>query len=72
MPEPVAYLNGQWLPQSQAMLPLNDAGFVMGVTVTDFVRTFHHKLDRLSEHLTRFRQNARDARWFHGHRRSVR
>ena len=61
MPEPVAYLNGQWLPQSQATLPLNDAGFVMGVTVTDFVRTFHHKLDRLSEHLTRFRQNARDA-----------
>ncbi len=54
MSEPIAYLNGQWLPQSQMALPANDAGFVMGVTVTDFVRTFHHRLDRWPEHLARF------------------
>ena len=29
MPEPIAYLKGQWLPQSQATLPLNDAGFAV-------------------------------------------
>src|SRR4051794_29421982 len=54
-PEPLAYLNGHFLPQSEARLPLHDAGFVMGATVTDLCRTFRHSPYRLPDHLARFR-----------------
>jgi branched-subunit amino acid aminotransferase/4-amino-4-deoxychorismate lyase len=55
MSEPLAYLNGHFLPHSQATLPLHDAGFVMGATVSDLCRTFHHRLFRWPDHLARFR-----------------
>ncbi len=55
--EPIAYLNGQFLPQGQAHLPLQDAGFVLGATVTDLCRTFGHRLFCWGEHLSRFRQS---------------
>src|SRR5437763_40202 len=32
-PEPLAYLNGQFLPPSEARLPLHDAGFALPSTV---------------------------------------
>jgi branched-chain amino acid aminotransferase len=54
---PLAYLNGRFLPQSEASLPLHDAGFVMGATVTDFCRTFNHVLFRWPDHLVRFRRD---------------
>jgi branched-chain amino acid aminotransferase len=57
MSEPIAYLNGAWLPQSRAGLPLHDAGFVMGVTVVDFIRTFRRRLDSWPRHLARFQRN---------------
>jgi branched-chain amino acid aminotransferase len=59
MPEPFVYLGGRFLPQSQAALPLHDAGFVMGATVTDLCRTFHHKLYRWQDHLARFARSCR-------------
>ncbi|MCI0642819.1 MAG: aminotransferase class IV [Gemmataceae bacterium] len=59
MDEPIVFFHGQFLPQSQASLPLNDAGFVWGATVTDLCRTFHHKLYRWPDHLARFRQSCR-------------
>ncbi len=55
--EPLVYLNGRFLPQSEAVLPLHDAGFVMGATVTDLCRTFRFRLFRRAEHLRRFRQS---------------
>jgi branched-chain amino acid aminotransferase len=58
MSEPQAYLHGRFLPQSQASLPLHDAGFVFGATVTDFCRTFRHRLYLLDRHLARFRDGA--------------
>lgn len=57
MPEPLAYLNGQMLPASQARLPIYDAGIVLGATVTEMTRTFRHEPFRLDDHL---------ARLFHG------
>src|SRR5271156_1805806 len=56
-PEPLVYLHDTFLPQREAALALNDAGFVMGVTVTDLCRTFRHRLFRLDDHLRRFRQS---------------
>src|SRR3954470_25086518 len=57
MPEPLAYLNGRFLPASQLTLPAHDAGFVFGATATDLVRTFRHRPFRLADHLARFRRS---------------
>jgi branched-subunit amino acid aminotransferase/4-amino-4-deoxychorismate lyase len=54
---PLAYVNGRFLPQDEARLPLHDAGFVFGATVSDLCRTFRHRLFRLPDHLHRFRQS---------------
>jgi branched-subunit amino acid aminotransferase/4-amino-4-deoxychorismate lyase len=59
--EPLAFLHGRVLPQSRAQLALNDAGFVMGATVTDLCRTFHQRLYRWNEHLARFGRSCRAA-----------
>src|SRR5438128_7201212 len=61
MADPLAYLNGQFLPQSELHLAINDAGFVFGATVSDLCRTFGHQLFRLPDHLRRFRQSCRYA-----------
>jgi branched-subunit amino acid aminotransferase/4-amino-4-deoxychorismate lyase len=57
--EPQVYWNGRFLPQGEARLPLNDAGFVWGATVTDLCRTFRQQPYRLADHLQRFRQSCR-------------
>jgi branched-subunit amino acid aminotransferase/4-amino-4-deoxychorismate lyase len=54
---PLTYLNDRFLPLSEARLTLHDAGFVMGVTITDLCRTFRHRPYRLADHLRRFRQS---------------
>jgi branched-subunit amino acid aminotransferase/4-amino-4-deoxychorismate lyase len=61
MAEPVVYLNDRWLPQSQAVVPFHDAGFVYGATATDLCRTFHHESFLLPEHIARFRQSCQAA-----------
>ncbi len=53
MPEPLVYLNGRLVPASEASIPIYDAGFVLGTTVTEQVRTFSGKLFRLADHLSR-------------------
>jgi branched-chain amino acid aminotransferase len=53
MSEPLAYLNGRYLPFSQAAISVTDGGFVQGVTVAEQLRTFGGKLFRLEQHLTR-------------------
>jgi branched-chain amino acid aminotransferase len=53
MNEPLAYLQGRFLPISQAAIPVTDGGFVQGVTVAEQMRTFGGKLFRLEQHLTR-------------------
>src|SRR5688572_6334608 len=53
MTEAVAYLNGKSVPPSQAVNPVTDAGFVLGVTVAEQLRTFRGKLFRLDRHLQR-------------------
>src|SRR5437660_26804 len=55
--EPLALINGRLLPQSQATLALNDAGFIFGATVADLCRTFCRVPYRFAEHLARFRRS---------------
>jgi branched-chain amino acid aminotransferase len=53
MAEPLAYLNGRISPISQTSLSIFDMGIVMGATVTEMARTFHHEAFRLKEHVER-------------------
>jgi branched-subunit amino acid aminotransferase/4-amino-4-deoxychorismate lyase len=48
-----AYLNGNWIPQSELAVPFDDTGFVLGATITEQLRTFAGKLFCLDEHLQR-------------------
>lgn len=61
-PAPLAYLNGRFLPQSEAHLTFHDMGFIWGATVTDLCRTFAHRPFRLADHLHRFRRSCELAR----------
>ena len=59
MDEPQAFLNGKWLPASQAAISPGDAGFVLGATVAEQVRTFAGTLFHLDDHLARLEQSLR-------------
>lgn len=52
--ESIVYLNGEFVPASKASLSIFDAGIVIGATVAEMTRTFHHKPFRLEDHLERF------------------
>lgn len=56
-PEPIAYSNGRFVPSGELGLSFADAGFVSGVTVTDFCRTYRHRLFRWPDHLARLRRD---------------
>ena len=57
MSQPVAYSNGRFVPASEVSISVSDQGFLMGVTVTERVRTFGGVLFRLDEHLDRLAQS---------------
>jgi branched-chain amino acid aminotransferase len=57
MPEPQAYLNGNWIPASSAAVSVTDAGFILGATVTDQLRTFSGQIFRLEQHLDRLERS---------------
>jgi branched-subunit amino acid aminotransferase/4-amino-4-deoxychorismate lyase len=62
MIDAVAYINGRFVPMQALTVPVSDAGFVFGATVTDLVRTFRHRLFRLDDHLARFRRSCESCR----------
>ncbi|MCS7046268.1 MAG: aminotransferase class IV [Gemmataceae bacterium] len=53
MSEPLVFLNGRFVPASQAHVAIYDAGVVFGATVTEMTRTFRQRLWRLADHLDR-------------------
>jgi branched-subunit amino acid aminotransferase/4-amino-4-deoxychorismate lyase len=55
--EPIAYLGRQIVPASQAAISVFDTGFMLGATLTDFLRTFRGEIFRLPEHLARLRHS---------------
>ncbi len=61
MPEAIAYLNGQFIPTSQCVLPIYDGGIVMGAAVTDLLRTFNGQPFAAKVHARRFLESAKYA-----------
>lgn len=60
---PVAYLKGQFMPASEARLPVYDLGIVLGATVTEMIRTFRHQPFKLEEHVDRLYRSMRYVRF---------
>ncbi len=58
MSELTSYVNGVFVPASQAALPLNDLGIVRGYGVFDLLRTYGHTPFRLRDHLLRLERSA--------------
>jgi D-alanine transaminase len=55
--EPVVYLNGEYLPQSQARVSVLDRGFLFGDGVYEVIPVFGGKPLRLDEHLDRLQRS---------------
>jgi len=53
MERPQAYLNGRFVPADEARIAVTDAGFVLGATVSEQLRTFDGRIFRLEDHLGR-------------------
>ena len=57
--ERVVYLNGEYVPESRATIPISDRGFIYGDAVFDTARTFGGKIYRLEEHVERLMRSLR-------------
>lgn len=62
MDEITYWVNGEFVPASQAVIPINSRGYRLGDGVFDTERTFNGKLFRLEEHLERLGRSLRYTR----------
>lgn len=51
------YLNGEWLPLSEARVPVLDRGFMLGDGVYELIPVYQRKPFRLDEHLVRLQRS---------------
>jgi len=49
----VVFLNGNFLPEAEAVVPLNDRGFLLGDGLFETTRVAHGRPFRLAQHLER-------------------
>ena len=61
MPEPLAYLNGRFVRSAECVLPMYDAGIVLGAAVTDLLRTYRGQPYAADRHIQRFFESAKYA-----------
>ena len=57
----IAWLDGAVIPRRELSIPVGDAGFVLGATVTEQLRTFAGALFLPDRHAERFRESLRIA-----------
>lgn len=57
MTQALAYLNGKFIPADRAVVPVWDAGFVLGASVAEQLRTFGGRLFQLDAHLDRLERS---------------
>lgn len=51
--EKIVYLNGQFLPETEALVPVTDRGFIFGDGIYEVIPAYGGRLFRLHEHLQR-------------------
>jgi aminodeoxychorismate lyase len=54
----LVFLNGQFLPEAQAVVPVNDRGFLLGDGLFETMRVVHGKPFRFAQHLERMTRGA--------------
>ena len=64
---PIVYLNGRYLPQDQAFVPVMDRGFVFGDGVYEVIPVYGGRLFRLEEHLQRLDNSLKGIRLANPH-----
>jgi branched-subunit amino acid aminotransferase/4-amino-4-deoxychorismate lyase len=57
MTQLTVFLNGNWIPDSDLHISVDDLGFLVGATVTERLRTFGGEVFRLAEHIDRLRNS---------------
>ena len=57
--ERIVYLNGKYVPESQATIHVSDRGFIFGDAVFDTARTFKGEIYRLKDHIGRLMRSLR-------------
>lgn len=60
--ERIVWFNGEYIPESQALVPYRDRSFIFGDGAFDLTRTFDHRIFRLDEHLERLYRSLRALR----------
>ena len=58
MSQPIFYVNGNFVPASEAALPIGDLGIVRGYGVFDVLRTYNRLPFRLRDHVQRLQRSA--------------
>lgn len=58
MSEPQVFLNGEWLPHSQARVSVDDRGFVFADAIYDVLKTYRGRPFALDRHLDRLERSA--------------
>ena len=57
----VCYMNGKYLPVTEATLPITDMAVQRGVAVFESIRIYEGRLFAAEEHLSRFARSAEGA-----------
>ena len=57
IPNTLCYLNGEYLPLSEAKIPVLDRGFIFGDGIYEVVPVYEKKLFRFDEHLARLERS---------------
>jgi len=60
--ERIVYFNGDYIPESQALVPYRDRSFLFGDGAFDLTRTFKHEIFKLDQHIERFYYSMRALR----------
>ena len=54
---PIGFLRGDWVPQDQMVISVEDGGFRQGVTAVERLRTYGHAIFELEPHLDRWQHS---------------
>jgi len=63
MAEPLAYINGEWAPHSEARISIFDSAVMLGDCVTESTRTFGRRPFRLEDHVARLYDSMKVCRY---------